>query len=53
MSDIGGQLGLWLGFSVMSLLEIIELIYLMTHDALKGTRKKNETTQVEPEDNEN
>ena len=29
MSDIGGQLGLWIGFSVLSLCELVELVILI------------------------
>ena len=38
ISDIGGQLGLWAGFSVLSVLELVELILLLC-----TTRDKNKT----------
>ncbi|XP_052217779.1 degenerin-like protein asic-2 isoform X2 [Dreissena polymorpha] len=37
VSDIGGQLGLWAGFSVLSILEIMELVFLLV------TKKDNQT----------
>ena len=31
VSDIGGQLGLWIGFSVLSLCELVELVILIVN----------------------
>ncbi|XP_060067390.1 degenerin-like protein asic-2 [Ylistrum balloti] len=46
VSDIGGQLGLWIGMSVLTLAEIVELGVLIVI-GLCGV-KKNEQTQVIP-----
>ncbi|XP_076108661.1 degenerin-like protein asic-2 [Mytilus galloprovincialis] len=40
VSDIGGQLGLWAGFSVLSLAELLELIVILFHACC--SRKKAE-----------
>ena len=40
MSDIGGQLGLWIGFSVLTAAELLELFMLLFHAALKICRAK-------------
>lgn len=45
VSDIGGQLGLWIGFSVLTLAEFLELIMLMCHLAVKKCFKKNGTSE--------
>ncbi|XP_052075471.1 degenerin unc-8-like [Mytilus californianus] len=45
VSDIGGQLGLWVGISVLSIAEVIELIILLCIWCL--SRKKDSKTDVE------
>lgn len=42
LSDVGGILGLYLGFSVMSMLEIVELfVQLFIHNCIKPKNEKN------------
>ncbi|KAH3830223.1 hypothetical protein DPMN_103464 [Dreissena polymorpha] len=43
LSDIGGQLGLWAGFSVLSILELVELVFLLV------AKKDNQTKSVRDE----
>ena len=45
MSDIGGQLGLWIGFSVLSLCELVELVILIVSSFF--------TKKVNPEEKQN
>ena len=47
LSDIGGQLGLWAGFSVLSILEIVELVFLLV------TKRDNKTVPEEGDGNMN
>ncbi|XP_071093526.1 epithelial sodium channel subunit beta-like [Haliotis cracherodii] len=49
LSDIGGQLGLWLGISVLSLCEAIELVLLMIGNCFKS-KAGNNVTHVTPID---
>ncbi|XP_069139079.1 acid-sensing ion channel 1A-like [Argopecten irradians] len=47
LSDIGGQLGLWIGLSIVSLFEIIEIISdLIMIAFLKLCRKKNDVNTI-------
>ncbi|XP_078360038.1 acid-sensing ion channel 2-like [Oculina patagonica] len=48
VSDIGGQLGLWIGFSVLTAAEFLELIMLLCHFAVKkcSTKKSTEPNHV-------
>ncbi|KAH3710079.1 hypothetical protein DPMN_069545 [Dreissena polymorpha] len=43
LSDIGGQLGLWAGFSVLSILELVELVFLLV------AKKDNQTKPARDE----
>ena len=45
-SDIGGQLGLWVGFSVLTLAELFELLMLIGYYLAK--KFKNRTHAVQP-----
>ena len=38
MSDIGGQLGIWVGISVITLSEVVELFYLLMRHFLSSRR---------------
>ena len=48
VSDIGGQLGLWIGFSVLTVAEFLELFMLLFHAAFKICRAKK---TAEPNNN--
>ena len=41
VSDIGGQLGVWVGMSVVTLSEVIELIYLLLYHFLASRRRRH------------
>lgn len=45
VSDIGGQLGLWAGFSVLSLAEVLELVIILFHACF--SRKMTEVMDFE------
>ncbi|XP_020604435.1 acid-sensing ion channel 1A-like [Orbicella faveolata] len=45
VSDIGGQLGLWIGFSVLTIAEFFELILLLCHLAVKKCTVKKTSAQ--------
>ena len=40
VSDIGGQLGLWIGFSVLTVAELLELFALLFHIAIDKFDKR-------------
>ncbi|KAK3097867.1 hypothetical protein FSP39_014002, partial [Pinctada imbricata] len=51
VSDIGGQLGLWAGISVLSLAEILELLVLifMACCRKRKTQDSANVTELEPD----
>lgn len=50
LSDIGGQLGLWLGVSILSGAEVVELLAMMLIYLITGKNNKNNssTTSGDP-----
>ena len=40
VSDIGGQLGLWVGISVITLAEVFQLVFSLTHYFLSTERQQ-------------
>ena len=54
VSDIGGQAGLWLGASILTLLEVVSfLIRIMWIAMCKGRLKKNQNSEKEENHYEN
>lgn len=54
VSDIGGQAGLWLGASILTLLEVVSfLIRIMWIAMCKGRLKKNQNGEKEENHYEN
>lgn len=51
VSDIGGQLGLWIGFSVLTVAEFLELFALLFHIVInKFDKRSRQYTEHEPEE---
>ena len=42
VSEIGGQLGVWIGVSIITLTEVIELVIEISYKAIPGKKKTNE-----------
>ena len=47
ISEIGGQLGVWIGVSVITLVEVIELLVDLCRECLQSKRKKELGTSEE------
>lgn len=51
VSDIGGQLGLWIGFSVLTVAEFLELFALLFHIVIdKFEKRSRQYTEHEHEE---
>ena len=47
LSNVGGQSGLWIGVSFLSIMEFIEMLYRLAHFQYKAvTRKRNKTPRI-------
>ncbi|GMR33537.1 hypothetical protein PMAYCL1PPCAC_03732, partial [Pristionchus mayeri] len=46
IADFGGHLGLWMGFSVITIVEVIALILDVLQTCFRGRRKKNEDEEI-------
>ncbi|XP_068684972.1 amiloride-sensitive sodium channel subunit alpha-like [Montipora foliosa] len=46
LADIGGQLGLWIGISVLTCCEFLELLLLLGKNAMKRITKKENSVQA-------
>jgi len=50
VSNIGGQTGLWIGISFLSLIEIVEMVYRLVHyqchSIRKGIKKRFQTLKI-------
>jgi hypothetical protein len=42
MSNVGGQLGIWVGVSALSIAEFIELIYIVVSFLINKSKKQSE-----------
>jgi len=41
VSDIGGQLGVWIGLSVITAAEVVELVIIIAGRCTKGKRQRH------------
>ena len=49
VSDVGGQLGLWIGFSVLTVAEFLELMLLVCGEVAKRCTSTRKTARMWPE----
>ena len=51
LSDIGGLMGMWIGVSVLTVVELLELIATLLITMFKTFRKKDQVVDVKPSEN--
>jgi len=50
LSDVGGQLGIWIGVSVITLTEAFEMVFMVMRNAFCGPCKRRERTDDDMKD---